>query len=100
MLLEAGNTVVTGRDATGHAEPNPMTLASRRFPRDLLACCTMYTSTEPCATCAGAVYWTGVRRVVDGLAKWDLLAMDRCASREPNVRPALPHGVRRQLGAD
>ena len=75
VLLEAGNTVVTGRDATGHAERNLMTLASRRFPRDLLARCTMYTSTEPCAMCAGAVYWTGVRRVVYGLAERDLLAM-------------------------
>jgi tRNA(Arg) A34 adenosine deaminase TadA len=53
VLLEAENTVVTERDATGHAERNLMTLASRRFSRDLLACCTLYTSTEPCAMCSG-----------------------------------------------
>ena len=74
VLLEAESTVVTERDATGHAERNLMTLASRRFPRELLAGC-MYTSTEPCAMCAGAAYWTGVRRVVYGLAERDLLAM-------------------------
>lgn len=75
VLLEAENSVVTEHDATGHAERNLMTLASRRFPRDLLARCTMYTSTEPCAMCAGAVYWAGVRRIVYGLAERDLLAM-------------------------
>jgi len=74
VLLEAENTVVTERDATDHAERNLMTLASRRFSRDLLACCTLYTSTEPCAMCAGAIYWAGVRRVVYGLAEEDLLA--------------------------
>ncbi len=74
VLLEAENTVVTERDATGHAERNLMTLASRRFPRDLLARYTLCTSTEPCVMCAKAFYWAGVRRVVFGLAERDLLA--------------------------
>jgi tRNA(Arg) A34 adenosine deaminase TadA len=25
---------------------------------------TLYTSTEPCAMCCGAIYWAGIRRVV------------------------------------
>jgi isopenicillin N synthase-like dioxygenase/tRNA(Arg) A34 adenosine deaminase TadA len=28
--------------------------------------CTLYTSTEPCVMCAGAIYWSGVGRVVYG----------------------------------
>ena len=28
---------------------------------------TLYTSTEPCAMCAGAIYWSGVTRVVYAL---------------------------------
>ena len=68
VLLEAENTVNTERDATGHAERNLMTQASQRFDRGLLARSTMYTSTEPCAMCAGSVYWVGVRRVVYGLS--------------------------------
>ena len=75
VLLEAENTVTTERDATGHAERNLMSQASRRFDRQLLARCTMYTSTEPCAMCAGSVYWVGVRRVVYGLSEKDLLAL-------------------------
>ena len=28
--------------------------------------CTIYTSTEPCVMCAGAIFWSGVRRIVYG----------------------------------
>ena len=75
VLLEAENTVNTERDATGHAERNLMSLASRSLDRALLARSTMYTSTEPCAMCAGSVYWVGVRRVVYGLSEKGLLAL-------------------------
>ena len=39
------------------------------YAPELLARCTMYTSAEPCAMCAGASYWTGVGRVVYGLSE-------------------------------
>lgn len=68
VLLGAGNTQVTGRDCTGHAETNLMREASRRFDRDTLAGSTVYASGEPCPMCAGAIYWGGVRRVVYGLS--------------------------------
>ena len=69
VLLEAENTVLTGPDCTGHAETNLMRLASRRFAADFLAGCTLYTSTEPCPMCAGAIYWGGVSRVVFALSQ-------------------------------
>jgi tRNA(Arg) A34 adenosine deaminase TadA len=68
MVLEAENTVITGRDCTGHAETNLMRLASARFNEADLAGFTVYTSTEPCVMCAGAMYWGGVGRVVYGLS--------------------------------
>lgn len=68
ILLEAENTVVTDRDCTGHAETNLMRLASARFDSNYLAGCTLYTSTEPCPMCAGAIFWGNVRRVVFGLS--------------------------------
>src|SRR5690606_28523141 len=34
--------------------------------RPLLSGATLYTSTEPCAMCAGAVYWSGIGRLVFG----------------------------------
>ena len=68
VLLEAGNTHVSTRDCTGHAELNLMRDASPRFDRELLATCTVYASGEPCPMCAGAIYWAGVRRLVFGLS--------------------------------
>ena len=69
VLLEAENTVVTERDCTGHAETNLMRLATQHFPLEKLTTCTLYTSTEPCAMCAGAIHWGNVRRVVYALGE-------------------------------
>ena len=69
VLLQAENTVVTGRDCTGHAETNLMRLASQNYLPDTLAKCTLYTSTEPCVMCAGAIYWGNMGRVVYALSE-------------------------------
>lgn len=69
VLLKAENTVVTGRDCTGHAETNLMRLATQSITPEALALCTVYTSTEPCAMCAGAIHWGNVRRVVYALSE-------------------------------
>jgi tRNA(Arg) A34 adenosine deaminase TadA len=68
VVLEAENTVNTDRDVTAHAETNLIRLATGRFGPEFLETCTLYTSTEPCAMCAGAIYWGNVRRVVFGLS--------------------------------
>lgn len=68
VLLEGENTVDTERDCTGHAETNLMRKASMTYDRDFLANCTLYTSAEPCAMCAGAIFWGNVKRVVYALA--------------------------------
>jgi tRNA(Arg) A34 adenosine deaminase TadA len=72
VVLEAENTVVTERDVTGHAETNLMRMAGARFEPDFLQRCTLYTSTEPCAMCAGAIYWGNVRRVVFALSQEEI----------------------------
>ncbi len=72
ILIEAENTVLTGRDCTGHAETNLMRVASGKYDPDFLAQCTLYTSTEPCPMCAGAIFWGNVRRVVFGLSEMSL----------------------------
>lgn len=37
-----------------------MTEASLKYDTEFLRGCTMYTSAEPCAMCAGSVYWTAL----------------------------------------
>ncbi|MBB2947512.1 tRNA(Arg) A34 adenosine deaminase TadA [Actinoplanes lutulentus] len=73
-VLEALNSVVTGSDPTGHAETNLVRLAGG-LSADVRASSVLYTSTEPCAMCAGAIYWSGIGRVVFALSEADLAAM-------------------------
>lgn len=67
--VEAMNTVVTTGDPTGHAETNAVRTASQALTPEELATATLYTSTEPCAMCAGAIYWSGIARVVYALSE-------------------------------
>jgi len=75
VVLEAENTVLTENDCTNHAELNLVREASRRFDEATLRDCTLYASTEPCAMCAGAIYWSGIGRVVFALSGAALNAM-------------------------
>lgn len=68
-VVEGLNTVVTRRDPTGHAETNVVREAAARLEPEELAESTLYTSTEPCAMCAGAIYWSGIPRVVFALSE-------------------------------
>jgi tRNA(Arg) A34 adenosine deaminase TadA len=72
VLMEQENAYNPNHDMTGHAERVLMTRASQAYEPDFLADCTMYTSAEPCAMCAGAAYWAGVGRVVFGLSEKQL----------------------------
>jgi tRNA(Arg) A34 adenosine deaminase TadA len=42
---------------------------------DVLAKATLYSSAEPCAMCAGAIYWAGIGRLVYGLSEHRLRAV-------------------------
>ncbi|MCP4416371.1 MAG: nucleoside deaminase [Chloroflexi bacterium] len=66
VVMTAVNTVNSSRDNTRHAELNLVSQAMRQFDADFLADCALYTSTEPCAMCAGAIYWAGITAVVYG----------------------------------
>ena len=67
ILLEAENTQDVTHDCTGHPETRLLAEASRHFTRGLLARSTLYVNAEPCVMCAGAIFWSGVGRVVFGL---------------------------------
>ena len=69
VLMEQENAFLPDHDMTGHAERVLMTRASRAHGAAVLRGCTMVTSAEPCAMCAGAAYWAGIGRVVFGLSE-------------------------------
>jgi len=76
VIIEQGNeALLPVRDATAHAETLASRTAARRYVPSELNAFTLYTSAEPCAMCAGAVYWAGIGRVVFGLTEHDLKSL-------------------------
>lgn len=76
VLLVAGNEERTTSDCTAHAETVLVRNAERQFGRGSLAGTTVYASGEPCAMCAGAMFWAGITRIVYAATKDDIaLAM-------------------------
>jgi tRNA(Arg) A34 adenosine deaminase TadA len=69
VRLESENGYMPAHDGTAHAERLLATEACRTLPRDMLAASTLYSSAEPCAMCAGAMYWAGIGRLVYGLSE-------------------------------
>jgi tRNA(Arg) A34 adenosine deaminase TadA len=86
VLMEQGNGFTAeGHDRTAHAEKLLATRAARAHGPDFLKTCTLYSSAEPCAMCAGAIYWAGIGRVVFGQTEKDLKAMTGDHSENPTL---------------
>lgn len=74
-LMEQGNAYsAEGGDRTAHAERLLASRAAKAHSPAFLARCTLYASAEPCAMCAGAIYWAGIGRVVYGQSERSLRA--------------------------
>ena len=76
VIAEAGNnSLPPDGDPTQHAELRAAQLAARAATPEALAGATLYSSAEPCAMCAGAIYWCGIGRVVYALSEHRLLQL-------------------------
>jgi tRNA(Arg) A34 adenosine deaminase TadA len=69
VLIEAENGYMPAHDGTAHAERLLATQACTTLSPDILRNATLYSSAEPCAMCAGAIYWAGIGRLVYGLSE-------------------------------
>jgi tRNA(Arg) A34 adenosine deaminase TadA len=86
ILKEQGNGFSSeGGDMTAHAERLLATWASKSLGSAFLAGCTLYSSAEPCAMCAGAIYWAGIGRVVYGQSEKSLKAMTGAHGENPTL---------------
>lgn len=83
VLAEQGNI-----DTVNHAESTLARTAAANYPGAYLAQCTLVTTFEPCAMCAGTVYWAGIGRVLYGAEETDLLALTGDHPENPTL--ALP----------
>ena len=66
LLHVAKNKQLT--DSTGHAEVVLVREAAAKLGPQKLVGATVYASGEPCAMCAGALFWARVGRVVYGMS--------------------------------
>lgn len=80
VLLEQANV-----DSVNHAEAVLARDAAARFEPAVLWGCTLVTTVEPCAMCAGTQYWAHIGRVVYGLAESRLLALTGSHAENPTL---------------
>lgn len=66
IIAKAHNLTETLNDVTAHAEMQAFTMAANYLGGKFLDQCTLYVTLEPCAMCAGASYWTRLKRIVIG----------------------------------
>ncbi len=83
VLAEQGNV-----DTVNHAESVLARTAALNYAPDYLWRCTLVTTVEPCAMCAGTQYWAHIGRLVYGMSERRLLELT--GSHEENPTMDLP----------
>lgn len=66
LVSREHNRIEQLHDATAHAEILALREASQKLNRRRLTNCTLYSTVEPCAMCAGALVLCRVKRLVYG----------------------------------
>ena len=80
VLLEQGNV-----DAVNHAEAVLARTAAANFAPDYLWQCTLVTTVEPCAMCAGTQYWAHIGNLVFGMTERHLLEITGNHAENPTL---------------
>ena len=76
LVAPDGETVLAEQgivDTVNLAESTLARTAATNFTPDYLAQCTLVTTVEPCAMCAGTQYWANIGRLVYGMTERRLL---------------------------
>ena len=69
VLMRQGNI-----NTVNHAEATLARAAAEKFSPEYLWNCSLVTTVEPCAMCAGTHYWANIGRVVFGMTEERLLS--------------------------
>jgi len=80
VLLEQGNV-----DSVNHAEAVLARAAAARYSPEDLWPCTLVTTVEPCAMCAGTQYWANIGRTIFGIEEKALLAITGNHAENPTL---------------
>lgn len=65
VIAVSRNTVLK-HDATCHAEINAIRQASKKLKTFDLSGCVIYSTTEPCPMCFGAIHWARIGAIIYG----------------------------------
>lgn len=68
LVATGGNLTITDCDPSAHAEVVALRSAAKALGNYRLNGCTLYTTIEPCAMCAGALVHARIARLVYGSA--------------------------------
>jgi tRNA(Arg) A34 adenosine deaminase TadA len=80
VLMSQGNV-----DGVNHAEAVLAREAAARFAPEVLWHCSLVTTVEPCAMCAGTQYWAHIGRVIYGLSESRLLELTGAHPENPTL---------------
>lgn len=80
VLSEQGNV-----DTVNHAESVLARHAAANWSPETLWECTLVTTAEPCAMCAGTIYWANIGRVVYGMTEARLLKLTGSHDENPTM---------------
>lgn len=64
IIARAHNMTEKLNDVTAHAEMLAITSATNFLGGKYLNECTLYVTLEPCVMCAGALYWSQLKKIV------------------------------------
>ncbi len=80
VLMRQGNL-----DVVRHAETELCRRAAAAYDAGYLWTCTLVTTFEPCAMCAGTLYWANIGRLVYGVEEATLLALTGDSRENPTM---------------
>ena len=72
-------------DTVNHAEAVLAREAAKRYAPEYLWGCTLYTTVEPCAMCAGTQYWAHIGKLVYGMSEQRLLQLTGNHAENPTL---------------
>ena len=67
VVASTHNTVVHDNDPTAHGEVNAIRMACKKLNTFDLKGCELYTTSEPCPMCMGAIMWARIDQVYSAM---------------------------------